>query len=129
MSEYDQAHLQRIQDHVQSLDDAVSILSAVAEEPKQRIDETFASDPRMVIVMRGVQRGLSQRMIAQALRERGLKGAQQARVSNTFRDLERQEFIRQTPKRAWVANDAWKRFGLDRVMRKTLKDHGVEDLP
>lgn len=129
MTGYDQAHLQRIEKHVQSLDDAVSVLTAVADAPRQRIEETFGDDPRMVIIMRGVQRRMTQEEIARALRDRKLKGAQQARVSNTFRDLDRGEFIKRTEDGTWVPNDAWKRFGLERVMKQTLKDHSVEDIP
>src|SRR5205823_13898510 len=60
-----QARLQRIEDHLRSLDARVSVLSAVdSGEVKKRIAATF-SDPRMVIIYRGVQAGLTQQQIAE----------------------------------------------------------------
>lgn len=59
--DHTQARLQRIEDHLRSLDDRVSVLSAVdSGAAKERIAETFGSDPRTVVIYRGVQAGLTQ---------------------------------------------------------------------
>ena len=126
--QHTQAHLQRIERHVQSLDDTVSVLSAVDGAAKQRIVDTFAGNPRLVVIYRGIQKNLTQQQIADALRQRGLSGAQQARVSNAFRELEELGFIKRAPKGPWTATGGWASFALERVLKKSLKDARVDDL-
>lgn len=107
----------------------MSVLSAVdGDAARERIAETFGSDARTVIVYRGVQRGLTQKKIADELRARSLPGAQQARVSNTFDELEDLGFIYRTSEGVRVPTEGWQTFGLDKVLRKTLRDGGVDDL-
>jgi hypothetical protein len=124
-----QARLQRIEKEVRNLSATVSVLAAVdSAEAKKRIEDTFGSDARMVIIYRGVQKGLSQQQIAQALRARGLPGAQQARVSNAFDELEEKRFIERSPKGRPTVLPGWEAFGLGRVLKKTLRTNGVADL-
>lgn len=124
------ARFQRMEDHLRRLDARVSVLSAVGDEAtKKRIVDTFGSDARMVIIFRGVQKGLTQEAIAKALRERGLPGAQQARVSNTFDELEELGFIERSPNGPAVVSQGWESFGLERALKRTLKNQGIADLP
>jgi GMP synthase PP-ATPase subunit len=128
-SDETQARLQRIEKEVRDLSSTVSVLAAVdSAEAKKRIETTFGSDARMVIIYRGVQRRLTQTQIAQALRARKLPGAQQARVSNAFDELEEMRFIERTRKGPPVALPGWEKFGLERVLKKTLRASGVADL-
>lgn len=124
----DQARLQRIEDHLRSLDARVSVLSAVdSGAAKQRIADTF-SDPRSVIIYRGVARGLTQQQIADALRERDLPQALQQRVSDSLEELVDLGFIGRTKKGKFVVVDGWDAFGLDRVLKKTLRTNKIADL-
>jgi hypothetical protein len=123
----DQARLQRIEDHLRSLDGRVSVLSAVDNTAKRRIAETF-SDPRTVIIYRGVQVGLTQEQIARALRERNLPRPQQQRVSDALDELIELGFVGRTKKGRFVAVEGWDAFGLDRVLKRTLRTSKVADL-
>ena len=124
-----QARMQRIEDHVRNLDQKVSVLSAVdGDAAKARIVDTFGSNPRMVIIYRGIQAGLTQQKIAEALRARGLPGAQRPRVSLAFTELTELGFVERTPKGGFVAIEGWNSFGLDRVLRRTLRSNHVDDL-
>ena len=128
--EYGQARLQRIENHLKNLDQRVSVLSAVEDATvKQRIAKTFGDDPRMVIIYRGVQRGMTQQQIANALKDRGLGGALQPRVSETLIDLEARGFVRRTPEGPFRPRDGWDDFGLDRTLKKTLRTHKIADIP
>jgi hypothetical protein len=128
-NDHTQARLQRIEDHLRSLDERVSVLSAVdSGAAKKRIAETFGSDPRMVIIYRGVQAGVTQQGIADALRSRNLTGAQQARVSNAFTQLEDLGFIAATPKGKFLPVGGWESFGIERVLKRTLRNNHVDDL-
>lgn len=123
-----QARLQRIEDHLRRLDARVSVLSAVdSAGAKKRIADTF-SDPRTVIIYRGVQAGLTQRQIADALKERGLPRPQQQRVSDALDELVELGFIARTKKGRFVVVDGWDDFGLDRVLKKTLRTNKVDDV-
>jgi hypothetical protein len=123
-----QARLQRIEDHLRSLDARVSVLSAVDNgAAKQRIADTF-SDARTAIIYRGVQAGLTQREIADALKERSLPRAQQQRVSDTLDELVELGFIERTKKGRFVVVDGWDAFGLDRMLKRTLRTSKVDDL-
>lgn len=127
--DHTQARLQRIEKDVRNLSATVSVLAAVDNAAaKKRIEDTFGSDPRMVIVYRGIQAGLTQRQIADALKERELPGAQQARVSNAFDELEELNFIERTPKGPAAVLPGWEAFGLERVLKKTIRASGVADL-
>jgi hypothetical protein len=129
-SDHTQARLQRIEKDVRELAATVSVLAAVDDgQANQHIQDTFGSDPRMVLIYRGVQRNLTQQKIADALEERGLPFATQPRVSETLDELERRHFIERAPKGVRNALPGWDKFGLERVLKKTLKTHGVADLP
>jgi len=93
---------------------------------KKRIAETFG-DPRTVIIYRGVQTGMNQPQIVDALKERGLPRAQQQRVSDTLRELEDAMFIRRT-KTGFQRHEGWDEFGLERTVKKTLRDAKVADI-
>jgi hypothetical protein len=124
-----QARMQRIEDHVRSLDQKVSVLSAVdGEAAKKRVQDTFGTNPRMVIIYRGIQAGLTQQKIAEALRARNLPGAQRPRVSLAFTDLTELGFVEKTPKGPFVPIEGWNSFGLERVLRRTLRNQGIDDL-
>jgi hypothetical protein len=128
-SDQTQARLQRIEKDVRDLTATVSVLAAVDDGPaKQRIEDTFGSNPRMVIIYRGVQIDMTQQEIANALKERQLPGATQPRVSESLDELERQRFIERSPKGKPYALPGWDKFGLRRFLKKTLKTHGVDDL-
>ena len=123
-----QARLQRIEDHLRSLDARVSVLSAVdSGGAKKRIADTF-SDPRIVIIYRGVRAGLTQQQIADALKERDLPRPQQQRVSDALEELVELGFIERTKKGRFVIVDGWDAFGLDRVLKRTLRTSQVADL-
>jgi hypothetical protein len=123
-----QARLQRIEDHLRSLDARVSVLSAVdSGAAKQRIADTF-SDPRTAIIYRGVQAGFTQQRIAEVLKERSLPRPQQQRVSDALEELVELGFIERTKKGRFVVVDGWDAFGLERVLKKTLRTSKVDDL-
>lgn len=123
-----QARLQRIENHLRSLDARVSVLSAVdSGAAKQRIADTF-SDPRTAIIYRGVQAGFTQQRIADVLKERNLPRPQQQRVSDALDELVELGFIARTKKGRFVVVDGWDEFGLDRVLKKTLRASKVDDL-
>jgi hypothetical protein len=127
-NDLNQARLQRIEDHLRSLDTRVCVLSAVdSGAAKQRIADTF-SDPRTAIIYRGVQAGFTQRRIADALKERNLPRPQQQRVSDALDELVELGFIERTNKGRFVVVDGWDAFGLDRVLKKTLRTSKVDDL-
>jgi hypothetical protein len=128
-SDHTQARLQRIEKDVRNLSETVSVLAAVdSGDAKKRIQDTFGSDPRMVIIYRGVQAGLKQQQIADALKERGLPAATQPRISEALDHLEEQRFIERAPKGERLVLPGWDAFGLKRVLKKTLRTHDVADL-
>jgi hypothetical protein len=130
MSDQTQARFQRIEDHLRSLDEKVSVLSAVdGDAAKKRVSDTFGSNPRMVIIYRGIQLRMTQQQIADALRARKLTGAQQPKVSLAFRELEELGFIERTAKGQYLPIRGWESFGLERVLKKTLRDQGIDGLP
>lgn len=124
-----QARIQRIEADVRGLRETVSVLAAVdSAEAKALIEETFGS-PRNVVILRGIQLGMTQAQIARALKERDLKtNAQQQQVSKTIRDLEDLGFVEKTPKGTYVPKAGWDAFGLERTLRKTLRSAGINDL-
>ncbi len=124
-----QARIQRIEADVRGLRETVSVLAAVdSTEAKALIKKTFAS-PRNVIIFRGIQRAMTQTQIASALKERDLTtNAQQQQVSKTIRDLEDLGFAEKTPSGAYVPKAGWDSFGLEKVLRKTLRNSGINDL-
>lgn len=127
--DHTQARLQRIEDHLRRLDQTVSVLSAVdSNGAKEWIADTFGSNPRMVIIYRGVQLSLTQQQIADALRARGLPGAQQARVSNACNELVDRRFLERTPKGGFLIVEGWNSFGLERFFKRTLRESDVDDL-
>ena len=129
-ADHTQARLQRIEDHLRNLQERVSVLSAVDDGPaRQRIRETFDEQPRMVIIYRGVQRGLSQRKIAAALKDRGLPGAHQSEVSIAINELLEKQFVKKASGGTFVPRDGWEDFGLEKTLKKALKSRGIDDLP
>lgn len=129
--EYTQARLQRMEEDLRSLKQQVSVLSVV-EDPavRKKIQETFSDEPRNVIIYRGIERGMNQTEIAAALKDRDLPKAQQPRVSETLDELVERGFVRRMPKGRYVLRDekAYADFGLEKVLKKTLKKHGIDDL-
>jgi hypothetical protein len=122
------ARLQRIENHLSNLDKRVSVLSAVDDGVvKQRIRETFG-DPRTVIIYRGVERGMTQKQIAAALKARKLPLADQPAVSRTLSDLEEKQFVRKTAAGGYILREGWEDFGLARTLKKTLRDANIDDL-
>ncbi len=112
------------------MQERVSVLSAVDDGPaRQRIRETFDEQPRMVIIYRGVQRGLSQRKIAAALKDRGLPGAHQSEVSIAINELLEKQFVKKASGGTFVPRDGWEDFGLEKTLKKALKSRGIDDLP
>ncbi len=124
-----QARMQRIEADVRGLHEKVGVLAAVdSGAAKKRIAETF-SVARTVIIYGGIKAGMTQAGIAEALKERGLtKGAQQQQVSATIRELEDLGFVEKTPKGKYVPTPGWETFGLEKVLRKTLRDAKVDGL-
>lgn len=123
------ARLQRIEERVASLDDTVSILAMVDDAAaRTRIEETFGGDPSMVLVYRGVQRSLTQEQTAQELRARGLPRIQQADVSRARSLLQERGFIKPKEPRGHAAREGWAPFGIERFLRKVLRDAGVTDI-
>jgi hypothetical protein len=115
--------------HLRNLDEKVSVLSTVDDPAvKGRIAETFGDDPRAALIYRGVQLRMTQQQIADALKERDLPGATQPRVSETLTDLEERGFVRRTKKAGFVVREGWEDFGLNRVLKRALKKHKVDDL-
>jgi hypothetical protein len=128
-NEHNQSRLQRIEGHLRNLDQRVSVISVVEDESvKKRIMETFANNPRMVITLRGVRSGLAQMQIAEALKVRNLPGSEQPRVSESIGVLEERGFLRKLAKGSYVPVEGWDHFGLEKVLKKVLKDHRVDDL-
>ena len=121
--------LQDIRKHLRSLDGTVRILAS-SDRPtiKKRIEDTF-DDPRMVIVYRGVQRGLNQAQTAEKLRARGLADANQPFVSTALARLQELDFVEKASSGgSYVVVDGWKPFNLERALRKRLRDAGIVDL-
>ena len=116
-SDHSQARLQSIEERVANLDDTVAVLAMVDDvAAKERIERVFADDPRMVIVYRGMQRGLTQQETADALRARGLPGAQQADVSRARSVLVDEGFLKREGRDVLVRG-GWQPFGLDKALR------------
>lgn len=127
--DHTQARLQRIEQRVASLDDTVSILAMVDDAAaKGRIEETFGGDPSMVIIFRGVQKNLTQEQTAQELRTRKLTRADQGDVSRARSLLQERGFIKPKAPRGHVAREGWAPFGIEKFLRKVLRDAGVTDL-
>ena len=124
-----QARMQRIEADVRGLHEKVAVLAAVdGGAARARIVESF-SEVRTVIIYRGIKAGMTQQQIASALKARGLTtGAQQQQVSSTIRELEDLGFVERTPKGKYVPIAGWESFGLDKVLRKRLRDSKVDDL-
>ena len=129
MNDHTLGELQDIRKHLRSLDGTVRILAS-ADRPaiRRQIEETFA-DPRMVIVYRGVERGLNQMETAQELKRRGFSDANQPFVSTARAALQERDFIEKAPSGGgYVPVDGWKPFNLERALRRILKAAGVDDL-
>jgi hypothetical protein len=126
---FTQGRLQDIEKHVRSLDGTVRVLASVDRPAvRKQIEQTFA-DPRVVLVYRGVQRGLKQQEIADELKLRQLPRATQPFVSGILAQLHDRGFVDKAPKGAgYTTVDGWNAFNLDRVLRKLLKAAGVDDL-
>lgn len=127
--EHLQARLQRIEDHLRNLDQRVSVLSSVEDNTaREKIARVFDGDPRMVIIYRGIQRGMTQQQIAAALEERGLEAAQQQRVSESLTYLQKEAFIRRIRKGGFQVREGWEEFDLERTLRLTLRRSKIDDL-
>lgn len=125
---YTQSRLQEIERHVRSLDGTVRVLAAVDRPAvSKEIEKTF-SDPRLVIVFRGVQGGRKQQEIADALALRGFPNANQPFVSTALTQLQEAGFVERAPKGGYSVVDGWEAFGLTRILRKLLKANGIDDL-
>lgn len=121
--------MQRIEADVRGLHEKVAVLAAVdSGAARERISTTFR-DARTVIIYRGLQAGLTQTQIAAELKARSLrKGAQQQQVSATIREFEDLGFVEKTSKGKYVPTPGWDSFGLEKVLRKTLRTESVDDL-
>src|SRR4051812_43325884 len=110
MSDHAFSELQDIKKHLRSLDGTVRILAS-SDRPaiKRQIEDAF-SDPRLILVYRGVQRGLDQAQTAEEIKRRGLAGANQPFVSKARARLQEQDFIEKVPGGAYVVVDGWKPF-------------------
>lgn len=129
MTDATQARLQRIEDHLKNLDGTVFVLSAVGSgEAKQRIKDTFSMNPATVVVYRGVEKNMTQTAIASRLKQLGLPGADQGRVSNVCTELDELGFLRKTSAGHYAVVDGWGKFGLERVLKKTLKEANIDEL-
>lgn len=123
------ARLQRIEQRVASLDDTVSILAMVDDAAaKKRIEDTFAGDPSMVLVYRAIQKNLTQEQTADLLRERGLPRSNQAEVSRARAKLLELGFVKVKEPRGYAVRDGWAPFGIERFLRRVLRDANVTDL-
>lgn len=113
---------------MRSLDEQVTVLFAIDDgKARQRIKDTFA-DPGMVIIYRGVQRGLTQKQTAAALKVRGLPKAHQSEVSVALAQLEDKKFVRKVGTGGYAIREGWADFGLEKAIKKTLKSHEIDDL-
>jgi hypothetical protein len=129
VTDHTQARLQRIEEDVRSLNARYRVLAAVDDTAvRERIADTFGDDPRMAIIYRGVQRGLTQQEIAAALAERKLPLATQQRVSESLGALVDGGFVTRKPKGPFAPAEGWDDFGLERTIKATLKKHKVRDL-
>jgi hypothetical protein len=98
-------------------------------DAKRRITETFAERPDLAIVWLGIDKGLSQRKIAEEMAARDLPGANQTSVYRSIATLEDAWFIRKPPKGPHVVRPGWEdEFNIKRDLRRILKKHGVEPL-
>lgn len=104
------------------------MLAAVDRPAVRKQIEAAFSDARVVIVFRGVQRGLTQQKIADELKSRGFQNATQPFVSQSITQLHDRGFVERAPKGGYSAVEGWNAFDLDRILRKTLKANGVDDL-
>jgi hypothetical protein len=126
-ADHTQARLQRMEERLASLDDAVAVLASIDDAgAKEKIARVFA-DPRMVIVYRGVQRGLNQPLTAAALKERGLPYADQGSVSRARETLLDENFLKRDGPTV-VVHEGWKPFGIEKALKKILKHADVRDL-
>jgi 2-keto-3-deoxy-L-rhamnonate aldolase RhmA len=130
VTDHAHGHSQRIELHLRQVNHRGSVLAVLETKAaaQARIAETFKGQPSLVIVYQGLKKGMTQPEIAQALKDRGLKGASQPRVSNAEATLETAGFLRQPPKGRRVIQEGWDEFGLDRTLARILKDAGVEKL-
>lgn len=126
--EYTQGRLQEIEKHVRSLDGMVKVLAAVDRPAVRKDIEAAFSDPRTVIVFRGVQRGLLQQQMADALRSRGLANPTQGFVSKALTKLHDAGFVERTPKGGYIAVQGWNAFNIEKILKKILKDSDVDDV-
>ena len=123
-----QARIQRIEQDLRNLHDVVAVLASTDGDAVRRfIDEIF-TDPRTAIIYRGIQQGLTQTQIGTALKQRGLKLYFQPDVSKTVVMLEEKGFVEKPAKGSHVVRSGWKRYGLEKRLRKTLRDAKIDDL-
>jgi len=126
MADRSHGHEQRSASHLRNLDHRDSVLTGIdkAADAKRRITDTFADRPDLAIVWLGVEQGLSQRKIADALAGRGLPGANQTSVYRSMAALEDAWFIRKPAKGPHVVRPGWdEEFNLKRELRRILKKH------
>jgi len=126
--DHTQARLQRMEERLASLDRTVAVLAKVDDAPVKRIAETFADDPSMVIVYRGVQENFSQARIAEALRDRALPRADQARVSRACGSLYDLGFLKKRKPSGYTIEEGWQAFGIEKSLKLILRRAGIADL-
>lgn len=130
-AERSSSHDQRSAAHLRNLDHRDSVLAGIekAGGAKRRIVETFGDRPDLAIVWLGVDKGLSQRRIADELGARGLQGATQTSVYRSIAALDDAWFLRKPPKGPHVVRPGWEEeFNIKRELRRILKKHRVEPL-
>ena len=123
-----QARVQRIEADVRGLHETVDVLAVVGGDGAKKLIRDVFSDARTVIIFRGIQKGKTQLEIAAALKERGLKKYFQPDVSRTVAMLEDNGFVEKPPRGSHVVRMGWNKYGLERMLKKTLRDAQVDDL-
>jgi hypothetical protein len=123
-----EARIQRIEEDLRSLHDVVAVLAAANPDAVKQVIRNVFSDPRTVIIYRGIQQGRTQTEIGVALKDRGLKKYFQQDVSKTVGILEDKGFVEKPPKGGHVTRAGWNKYGLEKFLRKTLRDAGIDDL-
>jgi hypothetical protein len=129
-ADHSHGHSQRIEAHLRDVNHRGSVLAVLETRAaaKKRIADTFGSNPSLVIVYLGRQKGMTQPEVVRELKGRNLPGGSQPQVSVAEAKLEEAGFLMQPPKGRRVVLEGWEEFGLNRALNKILNDHRVPKL-